>query len=109
MIKTILTAVAVALTSTPVLAETSGDNTAPIMSLYSTSIVNNILCRNKARSKYFEFSARDMSASDSNSQWATIGSLKAVVWCRDTQAIIAVSGFNYNSVVELRDEIVKGF
>jgi hypothetical protein len=128
MIKTILTATAIALTSTPVLADTVqspkttqapsansfgfsslGGTTPPALTLYAISSTSNISCRSKARSKYFELGARDMSKDDSNAQWATVGTMQAVVWCRDTQAIIAVAGSNQTSVVELRDEIAKAF
>ena len=82
----------------------------PTMALYATGVANNIACRNAARSKFFELGARNMSSSDSNSQWGVIGTnIKAVVWCRETQAIIAVSGYNYNAVSEARDEIAKAF
>jgi hypothetical protein len=90
-------------------AFSNGGNTPPAMSLYAVNIANNIACRSKARSKYFELSARDMSNETLNAQWATIGSMQAVVWCRDSQAIIAVAGSNYDSVKEVRDEIVKAF
>jgi len=86
-----------------------GESMPPTMALYETNVSNNIACRNAARSKYFELGARDLSSSDSNSQWATIGNMRAVVWCRDTRAIISVTGYNYNSVVEARDAIVKAF
>jgi hypothetical protein len=79
------------------------------MSLYAVNIANNIACRSKARSKYFELGARDMSSENLNAQWGTVGSMQAVVWCRDSQAIIAVAGANYDSVKEVRDEIVKAF
>ena len=82
----------------------------PTMALYSTSVANNIACRNAARSKFFELGAKDMLPSDSNAQWGTIvTNMRALVWCRETQAIIAVTGYNYNSVVEVRDEIEKAF
>ena len=84
-------------------------STPPAMSLYAVNITNNIACRSKARSKYFELGARDMSSENLNAQWGTIGSMQAVVWCRDSQAIIAVAGSNYDSVKEVRDEIVKAF
>ena len=81
----------------------------PSMSLAAVNIANNISCRSKARAKYFELNARDMSNETSNGQWATVGNMQAVVWCRDNQAVIAVSGSSYNSVTELRDEIQKAF
>ncbi len=90
-------------------AFSSGGSTPPAMSLYAVNITNNIACRSKARSKYFELGARDMSSENLNAQWGTIGSMQAVVWCRDSQAIIAVAGSNYDSVKEVRDEIVKAF
>ena len=82
----------------------------PTMALYSKSVANNIACRNAARSKFFELGAKDMSSSNENAQWGTIGTnMRALVWCRETQVIIAVTGYNYNSVSEARDEIVKAF
>lgn len=90
-------------------AALSGGNTPPSMYLAVRSINNNIACRNTARAKYFEVGARDMSDSNSNSQWGTVGSMQAVVWCRDTQAIIAVAGGTGNSAEELRDTIANGF
>lgn len=81
----------------------------PSMSLAAVNIANNISCRSKARAKYFELNARDMSNETSNGQWATVGNMQAVVWCRDNQAVIAVAGSSYNSVTELRDEIQKAF
>jgi len=129
MIKTILTATAVALTSTPVFADSITAPTAsptvksssfgfsssapadivPSLSLAAVNINNNISCRARARAKYFELGARDMSRDDSNAQWGTVGNMQAVVWCRDTQAVIAVTGASFNSVTELRDEIRKVF
>jgi hypothetical protein len=81
----------------------------PSMSLGVRAITNNISCRNTARSKFFELGARDMSPSDSNSQWATIGNMKAIVWCRDSQAVISVAGYSYDSVTEVRDVLGKAF
>ncbi len=131
MIKSALLAAAIALPCSPVLAQGiespksapvvqsanvpalmgsfGGGNTPPAISLYAVNISNNISCRSKARSKYFELNARDMSKDDSNAQWGTVGTMQAVVWCRDSQAIIAVAGDSYSSVKELRDEIVKAF
>jgi len=79
------------------------------MGLSVVNIPNNISCRSKARSKYFELNARNMSNDSDNSQWGSIGSMQALVWCRDSQAIIAIAGNDYNSVAELRDEIKKAF
>lgn len=90
-------------------AALSGGDNPPSMYLAVRSINNNIACRNAARSKYFEVGARDMSSSDNNSQWGTVGSMQAVVWCRDTQAIIVVAGGSGNSAEELRDTITKAF
>ena len=128
MIKSILTAATIALTAAPVFADTAqspksntppaatfgfvssaGSDVPPAMALNTVNITSNISCRAKARSKYFELGARDMSKDDSNAQWGTVGTMQAVVWCRDTQAIIAVAGSNQSSAVELRDEIVKAF
>ena len=81
----------------------------PSMALYEKAVANNIACRNAARSKFFELGGKDLSPSDSNAQWATIGNMKAIAWCRDNRVIISVAGYNYNSVAEVRDEIVKAF
>ena len=87
----------------------SGGSTPPSMSLGISATPNNISCRNTARSKLFEFGARDMSDSNTNSQWATVSNMRVLVWCRDTQAIISVAGNSYDSVKELRDELQKAF
>jgi len=87
----------------------SSSNIPPALSLYAVNINNNISCRAKARAKYFELGARDMSNDTSNAQWGTIGNMQAVVWCRDSQAVIAVAGNSYDSVKELRDELAKSF
>jgi hypothetical protein len=90
-------------------ALSSGGSNPPSMSLGVRSTPNNIACRNTARSKFFELGARDMSDSNNNSQWATVGNMKVLVWCRDTQAIISVAGDNYDSVTEVRDVLGKAF
>lgn len=90
-------------------AFSSGGSTPPSMSLGVRATPNNISCRNAARSKMFELGARDMSDSNNNSQWATVGNMKVLVWCRDTQAIISVAGDNYDSVTEVRDVLGKAF
>lgn len=87
----------------------SGVSTPPIMSLGVRTTSNNIACRNTARSKLFELGARDMSDSNNNSQWATVGNMRVLVWCRDTQVIISVAGSNYDSVTEARDVIGNAF
>jgi len=81
----------------------------PSMALYEKAVANNIACRNAARSKFFELGGKDLSPSDSNAQWATIGNMKAIAWCRDNRVVISVAGYNYDSVAEVRDEIVKAF
>ena len=105
MIKSLLVA-AIVLAATPSFAQSVG---VPSMSLGVADINSNISCRTKARAKYFELGARDMSPDDSNSQWATINSMKALVWCRGNQAIISVAGSSVSSITELRDEILKAF
>jgi hypothetical protein len=132
MIKTILTTAAIALTAAPVLAENvtspfavptmtpksvnfgfsssvAASEVVPSMALSAVNIANNISCRSRARAKYFELGARDMSNDTSNAQWAIVGNMQAVVWCRDIQAVIAVAGSNYSAVAELRDELQKVF
>jgi len=104
MIKQLLLGATILATATPSFALG-----APVISAAVTTISSNVACRNKARSKYFELGARDMSNDTSNAQWATVGNMQAVVWCRDTQAVIAVAGGSFNAVGELRDEISKAF
>ena len=84
-------------------------STPPSMALGSAGVANNIACRSKARTKLFELGARDMSDSNINSQWAIVGNMRVLVWCRETQAITSVAGSNYDSVKELRDELQKAF
>lgn len=83
----------------------------PVPSLTASvvGVPNNISCRSKARAKYFEVGARDMSTPEDNAQWGTVGSMKALVWCRDTQAIIIVGGQSVNGINELRDELKRAF
>jgi hypothetical protein len=136
MIKSILVATTAILMATPALAEniqsaqtlkqvsvpnatsglfgalsssSGGSAVPPAMALSAVDVTTNIACRSKARAKYFELGARDMSKDDSNSQWGTVGSMQALVWCRGTQAIVAVAGSDYGSVGELRDELKKAF
>ena len=133
MIKSILVATTAILMTTPALAESiqspqtvkpvtapsavfgalssssGGSSVPPAIALSAVDITSNIACRSKARAKYFELGARDMSRDDSIAQWGTIGSMQAVVWCRGTQAVIAVAGSDYTSVAEVRDELKKSF
>jgi hypothetical protein len=81
----------------------------PSLALGYDNVTSNIACRNKARSKFFELGARDMSPPESNAQWATVGNMRAVAWCRENHVVIGVSGHSYNSVNELRDLIRKAF
>ena len=81
----------------------------PSMALYEKAVANNIACRNAARSKFFELGGKDLSPNDSNAQWATIGNMKAIAWCRENRVVISVAGYNYDSVAEVRDEIAKAF
>ena len=81
----------------------------PNIAVGVSPVASNIVCRNKAISKYFELGAKNMSDVNSNSQWSIISNMRALVWCRDTQAFIAVSGPDNNAVGELRDEILKVF
>lgn len=84
-------------------------NDPPSLGLAQKAVDNNITCRTKARSKFLEMGARDLSPSDSNSQWATISNMRAVVWCRGDQVVIGVSGHSYNSVNELRDVLYAAY
>lgn len=85
--------------------------TDPVPSLTASivGVSNNISCRTKARAKYFEVGARDMSGPEDNAQWGTVGSMKALVWCRDTQAVIIVGGQSVGGINELRDELKRAF
>ena len=86
-----------------------GESNPPTMSLYEVAVNNNIACRNAARTKFFELGARDMSTSDNNAQWGIVNNMRALVWCRDTRAIIVVAGQNYDSVREVREALQKAF
>jgi hypothetical protein len=84
-------------------------NDAPSLGLAQKAVENNIACRTKARSKFIELGARDLSSPDSNSQWGTVSNMRVVAWCRGNQVVIGVSGHNYNSVNELRDIIYDAY
>jgi hypothetical protein len=105
MLRKLLLGLAILGVSTPSFAQTS----VPTGTLTSVSISSNISCRNKSRSKYFELGATNMSNADDNGQWAIINGMRTLVWCRNTEAIITVIGFNLDSMNELRDEIKKAF
>jgi len=104
MIKKLLLGVAILGTATPSFAQS-----APIISVAVANISSNVACRTKARSKYFELGGTRMADANSNTQWATINGMSALVWCRETQAVINTAGSDSNSVYELRDEILKIF
>ena len=106
MIKKLLLGAAILGTATPSFAQTQ---TAPIISVAVVNISSNIACRNKTRAKYFELGGTRMAEPNSNTQWATINGISALVWCRETQAVINTAGYDSNSVYELRDEIMKAF
>jgi hypothetical protein len=105
MFKKLLLGLAILGVSTPTFAQTS----VATGSLTSSVISSNISCRNKARSKYFELGATNMSNPNDNDQWAIVNGMRTLVWCRNTEAIITVIGFNVDSLTELRDEIKKAF
>jgi hypothetical protein len=118
MIKSILIASAIILNSAPAFSQTITKNPTtfglsqdrpPSIALASVDVPSAIYCRNRARSKFFELSARNMSEEDNNSQWGLIGNIQAIVWCRGTQAVIGVAGSNWTSVSELREEIKRAF
>ena len=106
MIKKLLLGAAILGIATPSFAQTQNP---PTISVAVANVSSNIACRNKIRAKYFELGATRMADANSNTQWATINGMSALVWCRDTQAVINTAGSNYNSVYELRDEIFKIF
>ena len=105
MLKQLLLGAAVLGFASPSFAQTN----VPAVTAYVSTINSNIACRNKVRAKYFELGATNMSNSNDNAQWANINGMKALTWCRDTQAIIVVSGSDNSSIGELRDEILKVF
>ena len=83
----------------------------PSMVMVYDYVSSPILCRSRARAKFFELAARDMAAPDSNAQWATVGNMKVIVWCvpATNQAITAVSGYSLVSVSELLDIVRTAF
>ena len=105
MIRKLLFGLAILGVSSPTFAQT----TVPTGALTSVNISSNISCRNKARAKYFELGATNMSGANDNDQWAIVNGMRTLVWCRNTEATIAVLGFNSTSLEELRDEIKKAF
>jgi len=118
MIKSILTAAAaVTMSVAPALANETVKGSYPYttvppsLAVAYDNVSSPILCRSKARSKFFELAARDMSREDSNTQWATVGNMKVVVWCvpATNQAITAVSGYSVVSVNELLDVVRTAF
>ena len=117
MTKTFLSTLAATLVAAPAIAGPTdavqsfglSANDAPSIALAWKGINNNITCRAQARAKMFELGARDMSDSTSNSQWGTLGNIKALVWCRDDIAIIAVAGHSYAAASEVRDALYKAF
>jgi len=104
MIKKLLLGAAILGIASPSFAQT-----APIIAVGVSNISSNVACRNKIRSKYFELGGTRLADANSNTQWATINGISALVWCRETQAIINTAGSDSNSVYELRDEIMKAF
>jgi hypothetical protein len=82
---------------------------APSLTLGYDTVTNNIVCRTRARSKFLELGAVGMSSPDSNAQWAIVGNMRVVAWCRDTHVIVGVSGYSASSVEELRDQIRKAY
>lgn len=114
MIKSILIAVASAFVAAPAISvpisqASLSNDTPPSIVVSIVDTPSSFYCRTKARSKYFELGARDISNEDSNSQWAVVGRSRSLVWCRGTQAIVIVTGSNYTAIDELRDELKKAF
>ena len=133
MINNILLAAAVAIPTTPLCAPilAKGDVKSPVpavsapfggatsalgsydgppsMALSVVATPNAITCRQRARAKYFELGATDMSKDTENAQWGTFGNLQALVWCRGTEAVIAVAGRSFNAAAEVKDELKKAF
>lgn len=81
----------------------------PSLSLGYSPVDNNIVCRERARTKFRALGARNMSAPESNTQYAYIGNMQAIVWCRENHAVIGVAGHSFNSVKELRDVLLATF
>jgi len=81
----------------------------PSMAVTTVETPNAITCRQRARAKYFELGARDMSKDTENAQWGTFGSVQALIWCRGNEAVISVAGRSFDAVVEVKDELKKAF
>ena len=94
---------------TSVFAGLGDGDRAPAIALHEKVVTNNIVCRNAARSKFFELGARNMSPSEENAQFGIVGNMNSVVWCRGNRAIISVAGPDYSAVSELRDELARAF
>lgn len=114
MIKSILVAAASVLVAAPAISApieraSLVNDTPPFISASVVDTPSSFYCRTKARSKYFELGAREISNEDSNSQWAIVGRNRALIWCRGSQAIIIVTGSNSTAIEELRDELKKAF
>jgi hypothetical protein len=96
-------------TTTSIMSGFASNSNPPSLNMGVRETPNNIACRKTARDALFQLSARDMSSSDSNEQWATVDNMRVLVWCRGNHAVIGVSGYNYNSVTEVRDFIGNKF
>jgi hypothetical protein len=101
MIKSVLTATAVILSSVP-----SAFAGAPATSITSAStIYGQFGCMERARNKFFALGATGIT-SDNSFIWGYVNDSTVGVWCRGQEAIVIASGDNATS---LRDEIKKAF
>lgn len=122
MIKSILTVAAIAMTSAPAFAE---DVTSPIpapqasegqqpQSRFVTNalavvpIKDNASCRSKTNEIFSKFNI-GAGKENENAQWATLKKGQALVWCRNSEAVISVTGLNYDMVTKLRDKLKETF
>ena len=81
----------------------------PSMAVTVVATPNAITCRQRARAKYFELGATDMSKDTENAQWGTFGNIQSLVWCRGPEAVISVAGRSFDAAVEIKDELKKAF
>lgn len=101
MIKSILIATAIVLSSVP--AAFAG---APGTGVSSAStIYGKFGCIERAKNKFFALGARSIT-SDNSFVWGYVGNSTVGVWCRGQEAIIVAAGDDYKS---LRDEIQNAF
>ena len=101
MIKSILTATAIILSSVPAaFAGPPGTGVSSVSTIYGQ-----FGCMERARNKFFVIGATSIT-SDNSFIWGYVSDATVGVWCRGQEAIIVAAGDNYSN---LRDEIKKAF